>query len=65
MHRSRALAEAGYDPAARVLRLRFVGGGLYEYLGVPPEIFEGLRTSAHPWTEWQTRIKEHAFRRLD
>jgi len=66
MHRSKTLEAAGYDPTSRVLRVRFRHGGLYDYLDVPPEVFEGLTTSAHPWTQWQAHIKTHdAYRRLD
>lgn len=50
LKRSKALESAGYDAATRTLRLRFRHGGLYDYLDVPPEVFEGLTTSAHPWT---------------
>lgn len=66
LHRSKALESAGYDASTRTLRLRFRHGGLYDYLDVPPEVFEGLTTSAHPWTEWRAHIKKtYAFRRLE
>lgn len=65
MRRSRALEEAGYDWATRTLRVRFRNGGLYDYLDVPPEVFEGLLLSAHPWTEWREEILEHEYRRRD
>jgi hypothetical protein len=64
MRKSKALAEAGYDATTRRLRVRFRHGGLYDYLDVPPAIFDGLLGSAHPWTEWGTRIKRHRHRRL-
>lgn len=65
MHRSRALKEAGYDAAARTLRVRFREGDRgYDYLDVPPEVFEGLLASEHPWTEWGERIKAYDYRRL-
>lgn len=57
--RSKALAEAGYDPQTRVLRVRFRESGAYEYLDVPPDVWAGLSTSAHPWTEWGSYIKEN------
>lgn len=71
MRRSKALKEAGYDAAARVLRVRFRdgrrgGGRGYDYLDVPPEIWEGLRDSEHPWTEWGEQIKTtYDYRPLD
>ncbi len=66
MHHSKALGSAGYDPASRTLRLRFRHGGLYDYHDVPPEVFEALIASAHPWTEWQEHIKaSYDYDRLD
>jgi len=54
---SRAVAEVGYDGDARTLRIRFKHGGLYDYLDVPTEVYAGLISSAHPWTEWGEQIK--------
>jgi hypothetical protein len=65
MRRSRALQEAGYDAGTRTLRVRFRGGGLYDYLDVPPEIFDGLIESEHPWTELGPQVLEHDYIRLD
>lgn len=55
---SRALAEIGYDPATRTLRVRFHHDGLYDYLDVPEDVYEGLLGSPHPWTDWGRHIKE-------
>ncbi len=65
MRRSRALEEAGYDAATRTLRVRFRHGGLYDYLDLPPEVFDGLLGSAHPWTEWREEILAREYRRLE
>lgn len=66
LHHSKTLESAGYDAMTRTLRVRFRHGGLYDYLDVPPEVFEGLTTSAHPWTEWQTHIKaSYDYRRIE
>jgi len=65
MRRSRALEEVGYDPATRTLRVRFRHGGLYDYLDIRREVFEGLLDSAHPWTEWREQILEHDYRRQE
>jgi len=54
--RSEALEAAGYDRATRTLRVRFRGGGLYDYRDVPPEVFDGLIAADHPWTTWQEHI---------
>jgi hypothetical protein len=34
-----------YDPARRRLLVEFVSGRRYAYLGVPPELFERMRSS--------------------
>lgn len=64
--RSRAVEEIGYESAARTLRIHFRGGGLYDYLDVPADVFNGLRIAAHPWTQWGEHIKQtYRYRRLD
>jgi len=66
LRHSKTLESAGYDPATRILRLRFRHGGLYDYFEVPAEVYEGLTTSAHPWTEWQQHIKAtYDYQRLE
>ena len=34
-----------YDEAKQVLRIIYTSGLVYDYLGVPPEVFQGLKTS--------------------
>ena len=66
LRHSKTLESAGYDPASHTLRVRFRHGGLYDYLDVPAEVYEGLTTSAHPWTEWQQHIKStYDYTRLE
>jgi hypothetical protein len=66
LRRSRALAEVGYDAGSRTLRLRFRSGGLYDYLDVPAEVYAGLLTSAHPWTQWREHVtSSYRYNRLD
>ena len=36
------LASAGYDADMAVLRIQFLNGRIYEYLDVPPMVYEGL-----------------------
>jgi hypothetical protein len=64
--RSRAVGAAGYDAAARTLRIRFRDGGLYDYLDVPPNVFDDLTAAPHPWTQWGAHIKKtYRFHRLE
>lgn len=57
LHRSKAVAAVGYDDRAHTLRVRFRHGGLYDYLDVPREIYDGLLADPHPWTHYGARIK--------
>lgn len=56
--RSRALSDLGYDRTTRTLRVRFHHGGLYDYLDVPEHVYEAMRCSQHPWTDWGRHIKD-------
>lgn len=56
LRHSKALESAGYDAAARTLRVRFRSGGLYDYFDVPSHVYERLIASEHPWTEWRAHI---------
>jgi hypothetical protein len=51
------IAEAGYDPATSTLRVRFMGGGLYDHYMVPEEVWAGLRTAASAGRYYATIIK--------
>lgn len=42
---SSMLAAVGYDPALQALVVLFNSGRAYQYMNVPPEVFQGL-TSA-------------------
>lgn len=39
---SSSIAAAGYDDRRRALRLRYVSGGMYDYLDVPVGVFQEL-----------------------
>jgi hypothetical protein len=39
---SSSIISVGYDQALNVLEVEFVGGGVYQYHGVPPETFQEL-----------------------
>ena len=64
--RSKAVEEIGYAAATHTLRVHFRGGGVYDYLQVPQDVFAALLAAANPWTEWGERIKQtYRFRRMD
>lgn len=39
---SSSIAAAGYDDRRHALRLRYVNGGMYDYLDVPVSVFQEL-----------------------
>jgi len=63
---SDAIVAAGYDPARRVLAVRYESGAVYEYFDVDPELYdELLAAQPHPWSRVGERVKSHRFRQLD
>ena len=42
---SSMLAAVGYDPALQALVVLFNSGRAYQYMNVPPEVFQGLTTA--------------------
>jgi len=63
---SRGVAAAGYDSGRQVLRLRYVTGGTYDYLGVPPGVFQNFlaATSKGQFANWQIK-PYYRYRRVD
>jgi len=61
MRRSKALEKVGYDAKTADLVVRFRSGRAYVYHQVDQEVFDGLLTSAHPWTEYHRRVLEHEY----
>jgi KTSC domain-containing protein len=42
---SSAISSVGYDPKAKVLELEFSSGGVYDYYGVPREVYTALMSA--------------------
>jgi hypothetical protein len=64
--RSDAIIAAGYDPAGRVLAVKYESGAVHEYLDVAPELYdELLAAQPHPWSRVGERVKAHEFRQVD
>ncbi|BBL67019.1 hypothetical protein MchiMG62_02000 [Methanoculleus chikugoensis] len=36
------IKSVGYDPEDEVLEVEFHSGGVYHYVGVPPDVYEGM-----------------------
>jgi hypothetical protein len=62
---SSSLRSVGYDPSAHVLEVEFRNGGVYQYLEVPDEEFEGFITAPSKGRYLNTEIKaRYPSRRL-
>ena len=55
----------GYDDETRELRVTFLNGATYSYSAVPPETFEGLKSSPSVGSYFHHQVKpRHAGRRV-
>lgn len=62
---SSSLRSAGYDPAAHVLEVEFLNGGVYQYLEVDDQEYEEFRTAPSKGRYLNTEIKpDHPARKL-
>jgi KTSC domain len=48
-----------YNPALRVLRITYVSGKVYDYLGVPSEVVDEMKTAPSKGIFLNRRIKGH------
>jgi len=56
---SSSIAAAGYDRAQEILRIRYVGGSAYDYLAVPPNVFEDFLAAESKGQFVNWRIKPY------
>ena len=63
--RSRDLAIIGYDSETQILEVAFRSGGVYQYLGVAHDIYQGLMTASSMGVYFRDSIREQfAHRKL-
>lgn len=55
--RSSNIADLGYDPATRELRVRFAKGGLFSYADVPQEEYDALRQASSIGSYFSSKIR--------
>jgi hypothetical protein len=60
------LASVGYDPAAQILEIEFHSGGVYQYFGVPTDIYQGLMAASSHGSYFDQFIKKggYGYRRV-
>lgn len=56
------LSAVGYDAATQTLRVAFIGGGLYEYSGVPVSVHTGLMSASSHGSYFDAHIKKGPYR---
>lgn len=51
------LAAVGYDAARRLLEIEFLGGSVYQYSNVPPNVHQSLMTAASHGSYFHAHIR--------
>ncbi|WP_374469395.1 KTSC domain-containing protein [Phenylobacterium sp.] len=63
---STAIRAIDYDETSRRLRVRFVSGQRYEYVGVPPTVHRSFVEAGSKGRFFQAEIRDrYPYRRLD
>ena len=55
------LASAGYDLDTLTLEIEFNTGGIYQYSGVPQEVYDGLMTAGSKGTFFHQFIRKGGY----
>jgi hypothetical protein len=58
---SSSLASVGYDVSGAVLEVEFNHGGVYQYSGVPEEVYQGLMNAGSHGTFYNEFIKKAGY----
>lgn len=62
---SSVISSYHYDPEAQVLKVVFLSGRVYEYLGVPESVYEEMKAVQSKGTFLNKRIKRaYPYRKL-
>jgi hypothetical protein len=60
-----AIQSCDYDPATRILEVRFPGGRAYQYDDVPASVYQGLTSAPAPGKYFNQSIKgQYRYRRI-
>jgi hypothetical protein len=59
------LRSVGYDPATQTLEIEFHSGGVYQYVGVPPSVYQDLLAAPSLGSYFQAAIRnQYAYTRI-
>jgi hypothetical protein len=53
------IASIGYDAASQTLEVEFLNGGVYQYFGVPQNIYQGIMSASSHGEYLAQHIKGH------
>ena len=51
------LASVGYDPQRHILEVEFLGGSVYQYYGVPEQVYRNLMNAGSHGTYFSAYIR--------
>ena len=55
------LASVGYEQETSTIEIEFVNGGIYQYYGVPVDIYEGLMAAGSKGTFFHQNIRTAGY----
>lgn len=55
------LVSVGYDSTSRTLEIEFHSGGIYQYLGVPISVYNGLMNAGSHGQYFDAYVKKAGF----
>ncbi|MBS1665259.1 MAG: KTSC domain-containing protein [Bacteroidetes bacterium] len=62
---SSVVLHMSYDADLRRLRIVYVSGNVYDYLDVPPSVYDAMKTSGSKGTFLNTKIKgQYKFQKV-
>jgi KTSC domain len=55
------LASIGYDRTTQTLEIEFLHGGVYQYSGVPPSVYDGLMEAESHGSYFDLNVKKAGY----
>jgi KTSC domain len=55
------LASVGYDRTTQTLEIEFLHGGVYQYSGVPPSVYDGLMEAESHGSYFDRHVKKAGY----
>jgi hypothetical protein len=64
--RSRNLASVGYEEKAKILEVEFKSGAIYQYFGVPEQVYRSLIAARSVGSYFERYVRHrYRYRRID